>query len=55
VTDTRREFDDLFFSLYLPVTAAVAILVLPPLAGWVALRVARELRAPYPAIRSGTE
>ena len=33
----------------------VGVLVVPPLAGWVALRVARELRGAYPAIRAGTE
>ena len=33
----------------------VAVLVVPPLAGWVALRVARELRGAYPPIRAGTE
>ena len=37
MTDTRREFDDLFFSLYLPVTVAVVVVV-TALVAWALLR-----------------
>jgi cytochrome c oxidase subunit II len=47
VTDTRREFDDLFFSLYLPVVLAVAAVVLAV----VAFAILRSLGRPQPSRR----
>jgi cytochrome c oxidase subunit 2 len=48
VTDTRREFDDLFFGLYLPVMAAVTAIVL----ALVAVAVLRRRRPPSRRDRS---
>jgi cytochrome c oxidase subunit 2 len=48
VTDTRREFDDLFFSLYLPVVLAVAAVVVAA----VAFAIVRSLRRPQPSRRA---